>query len=154
PTTSSTTSTTTTEPLPSTTTSTTTTTITSTTSTTTTEPPPSTTTSTTSTTSTSTTTTTQPTLVTCGPNGAVARLAANWDPRQISAMAAVRLDLRYPGTVSIPGTGVETDDSRFTIVTGIDGATFFFDRDDDANGIDDTLRIGYALTGGRTFPPG
>src|SRR5262249_36002150 len=81
-------------------------------------------------------------------------LAVTWDPRQISAMAAVRLDLRYPGTVSIPGTLLETDDSRFTIITGIDGATIFVDRDDNADGTDDTLRIGYALTGGRTLPPG
>jgi hypothetical protein len=71
-------------------------------------------------------------------------------------MAALRLDLRYPATVSIPGNGLETDDSRLTIITGIDGTTSFFDRDDDTppDAVDDTVRLLYALTGGRTFPPG
>ena len=92
----------------------------------------------------------------CGANGVIARLIMPFDPLQIPAMAAARFDLRYPAAVSIPGSGLETDDSRLTIVTGIDGTTSFFDRDDDTppDGVDDTVRLLYAVTGGRTFPPG
>jgi hypothetical protein len=138
-------------PTTTTTTSVPTTTAPTTTSTTTTAPTTST---TTTTTSTSTTSTTQPTTVACGPNGIVARLAVPYDSRTIPALASIRLDVRYPGTVSIPGTGFETDDTRLTIVTGLDGSTIFVDRDDDADGTDETFRVAYALTGGRTFPPG
>src|SRR5262249_47525215 len=112
-------------------------------------------TTTTATTSASTTTTTTlVTTLTCGPSGVIARLAVSWGPRQIAAVATWALDLRYPATVSIPGPLLETDDSGFQIITGIDGTTTFVDRDDDSNGVDDTLRILYAVTGGRSFPPG
>src|SRR5262245_21156519 len=110
--------------------------------------------STTTTPVTTTTSTTGGTGATCGPNGIIGRLIVPFNPQQIPAMAAIRMDLRYPATVSIPGSGLETDDSRLTIVTGIDGTTIFVDRDSNADTVDDTLRIGYALIGGRTFPPG
>ncbi len=136
---------------PPTTTSTSSTTVPTTTSSSTTVP---TTTSTTVTVPSTTTSTTQPATVACGPTGIVARLAVPYDTRTLPALASIRFDVRYPTTVGVPGSGFETDDSRLTIVTGLDGSTIFVDRDDDLDGTDDTFRVAYALTGGRTFPPG
>ncbi len=109
---------------------------------------------TTTTSTTSTTSTTIPTGATCGPNGIIATVSVPYDPFALPALASIRLDVTYPASVSIPGNGFETDDSRLTIVTGQSGSTIFVDRDDNADGIDDTFRIAYALTGGLTFPPG
>jgi hypothetical protein len=138
--------------------STTTTTVPSTTTTTTTAPTTSTTAPTSTTTSTSapttTTSTTMPSSATCGPNGIIARITVPYDPRTLPALASIRMDVTYPATVSIPGKGFETDDTRLTIVTGQSGSTIFVDRDNNNDGTDDTFRIAYALTGGLTFPPG
>jgi hypothetical protein len=90
----------------------------------------------------------------CGPGRIVAHLTVPYDTRTLPGLASIRLDVAYPATVSIPGDGFETDDTRLTIVTGLDGSTIFVDRDDNSDGTDDTFRVAYALTGGRTFPPG
>jgi hypothetical protein len=115
---------------------------------------PTTTTTTTTSVPTTTTTTTMPSGVACGPNGLIARIRVPYDPFALPALASIRLDVTYPTTVGIPGSGFETDDSRLTIVTGQSGSTIFVDRDNNNDGTDDTFRIAYALTGGLTFAPG
>src|SRR4029453_1974974 len=93
---------------------------------------------------TTTTTTTMPSGVACGPNGLIARIRVPYDPFALPALASIRLDVTYPATVGIPGNGLDTDDSRVTIVTGQSGSTIFVDRDNNNDGTDDTFRIAYA----------
>src|SRR5262249_51655745 len=95
---------------------------------------PTTTITTTTTAPTSTTTTTIGSGGTCGPNGIIARIVVPYDSHTLPALASVRVDVKYPATVSIPGNGFETDDSRLTIITGQTGSTIFVDRDDNNDG--------------------
>lgn len=71
-----------------------------------------------------------------------------------SNLAGVRLELGYPSGLSIPGNEFETDDSRLSILltgTAGEGTRLLVDRDTNADGVDDTVRLVYALTGGATF---
>jgi hypothetical protein len=112
---------------------------------------------TTSSTTRSTTTSTTSTTasgggVTCTGSGVDALITVPYGG-SVAALGGVSIDLTYPASVSIPGNGFETEE-RSTDLTGSGGTLLSVDRDADHDGIDETLRLVYTLTGGRTFPPG
>ncbi len=71
-----------------------------------------------------------------------------------SNLGGVRLELGYPAGLGIPGNQFETDDSRLSILltgTAGEGTRLLVDQDTNGDGVDDTVRLVYALTGGVTF---
>ena len=88
-------------------------------------------------------------VVICGASGLHATVAF-----PVGNLGGVRLDVGYPAALSIPGSGAETDDSRFTDLTGMSGSYVVVDRDVNADGVDDALRIVYAVSGVQGFGPG
>src|SRR5262249_447539 len=72
-----------------------------------------------------------------------------------SNLAGFRINLGYPAGLGIPGTGVETDDTRITDLTGLNPTIGFFDRDDTGDAADEPVRIGFTGTGdGKTLGEG
>ncbi len=115
--------------------------------TTTTAPPPTTTTTappptTTTTTPPTTTTTTLPPAVTCGPSNLLDVTATLvYEPRIIGGVFGMFLEVDYPGSVSIPGSGTaSTVRARFTNLIGSNYRFVGSDIDSNANGVDDRGR--------------
>jgi hypothetical protein len=85
----------------------------------------------------------------CGADGLLLALSLSE-----GGLAGVRIDVGHPAPLDIPGNGFETDDSRFADLTSSGGTYVVNDRDVDADGVDDSVRISYATTSTRTFGPG
>ena len=76
-----------------------------------------------------------------------------YDPNEIPQLAGITIDVNYPASVSLPGSG--SDSSVVDRVTDLSGAFGFFqvdDRDSGSDGVDDQLRTAYATTD--TIAPG
>ena len=87
--------------------------------------------------------------MTCGPQGLFVTMSLS-----AGGLGGVTLDLSYPPPLDIPGNGFETDDSGFTDLTGRGGTYVLNDRDTGADGVDDSVRIVYALVGQQGIGPG
>lgn len=132
-----------------TTTSTTTTLVTTTTVPTTTTTIPTTTTTTTST----TTTTTIPAAVTCGAQGVNVTATLVYEPRITGEVFGMFMEVNYPTTVSLPGTGTaSTVRARYTNLLGSAYRLTGTDVDTDANGVDDQARALVTAQGSAGIP--
>jgi cysteine-rich repeat protein len=88
-------------------------------------------------------------VVICGGSGLVATIAVSE-----GNVGGLRNTVKYPAGLDIPGSGPETDGSRVVDLTGLTAPAAVVDTDTNADGIDDTVRIVYALIGGAEFGPG
>jgi len=109
------------------------------------------------TTSTTSSTTTSTTLgsVTCGPGGLAVDLSVPYDEVGAPALSGVRMNVQYPGSVSmpnIPGTQF-ADPSRLLDLTSLGPFLLAQDTDTNSNGVDDRLSIVFSLTNA-VFEPG
>ncbi len=109
-------------------------------------------------TTTSTSATTTTTLgggVTCTAAGVNVRVVVPYDTVGAPLLSGIRLQVHYPGTVSLPNiSGPFVDGSRFTDLTG-SSSPFIVGQDVDTNAdtVEDTLDLLYGVTG-TTFPAG
>jgi cysteine-rich repeat protein len=88
----------------------------------------------------------------CGTDGVLATVAVPYDELRVPGLAGLQLQVRYPGAISYPGSGVTTDTTRVTDLTPLGAFLAPNDRDLSGDGTDDTFQITYARTD--TFPPG
>src|SRR5262245_22752303 len=94
---------------------------------------------TTTTTTSSTTTTTSPTGVTCGANGLDVTAALQYPP-VVGGVSAVRMAVRYPSPLAIPGSGnVLSVRQRVTSLLGSGFTVRPNDRDTNSDTVDDQL---------------
>jgi len=101
------------------------------------------------------TATAAPPTATAIPTCALLRVtvALDYDVNAIPELAGLVLDLNYPASVALPGSG--SDDSvvaRVTDVSGANGFAVIEDRDTNSDGQDDQLHTAYVTSG--NIPPG
>ncbi len=93
--------------------------------------------------------------VPCNADGLDARVCLVQTQQTAPQIAGVTVDVSYPTSLSIPGSGLAPSvRQRVTDLTGGAGVSFVADRDQNADGVDDTLRNAYATTAPKTVPFG
>lgn len=91
---------------------------------------------------------------TCGPNGLAVTLALML-PTVVGDASGTGLDLRYPGYLSIPGSGAQPSvRSRVTSLLSEEFTVRPSDRDTNGDGVDDLLRTDVTSSQGRFGSPG
>jgi len=88
-------------------------------------------------------------IVTCGASGLVATVSV-----PVGNVAGISAEVGYPLGLDIPGADFETDGTRAVDLTGLGDPAAVVDKDTNSDGVDDTVRIVYALIGNEEFGPG
>jgi cysteine-rich repeat protein len=93
--------------------------------------------------------------VPCNADGLDARVCLAKTQMTPDQIAGIEVEIAYPAALSIPGSGLApTVRQRVTDLTGGAGLSAVADRDNDADGVDETLRNAYAATAPNTVPFG
>jgi len=93
--------------------------------------------------------------VPCNADGLDAQVCLAKTQATAPQIGGVTVDVSYPAPLSIPGSGLAPSvRQRVTDLTGGVGLTVVADRDENGDGVDDTLRNAYAATAPKTVPFG
>ena len=93
--------------------------------------------------------------VPCNADGLDARVCLAKTQATAQQISGVTVDVAYPAPLSIPGSGLApTVRQRVMDLTGGVGASVVADRDQNGDGVDETLRNAYATTAPKTVPFG
>jgi cysteine-rich repeat protein len=93
--------------------------------------------------------------VPCNADGLDARVCLAQTQATAQQIGGVTVDVSYPASLSIPGSGFASSvRQRVMDLTGGVGLSAIVDRDENGDGVDDTLRNAYVTTAPRTVPFG